>query len=89
MSAIKVARHHHSLALLGTNLSEAKVDEILTEGYRYVYLCLDNDATGEAIKLQLKWRNRLKGLYVLGLEKDIKNMNTEEFQNFLGRINPE
>lgn len=83
MSAIKVAREYHSLALLGTNFSDAKVDEVLAEGYKYVYLCLDNDATWEAIRLVLHCQKKLKNLRVKGLEKDIKEMNETEFAAFI------
>lgn len=88
MSAIKIAPHHHAAALLGTNLSEAKVHEILLEDkpYKRIYLCLDNDATYEAIKQQLRLSNRLTTMTVKPLEKDIKNMNPEEFKIFLEGI---
>jgi hypothetical protein len=88
MSAIKVAPHFHSAALLGTNISDAKVHEMLLqpEQYERIYLCLDNDATYEAVRQQLALRNRLKNLLVLGLPKDIKNMNDIEFKEYLERI---
>lgn len=88
MSAIKLAPHFHSIALLGTNLSEAKVDEILDQRPRYerVFLALDNDATAEAVRTQLRWRNRLPNLYILGLQKDIKEMDSQEFKEFLARV---
>lgn len=88
VSAIKVAKHAHSIALLGTNLSEAKLLEIMYSGdYDRVYLALDADATMEAIKTQLKWRERMPTLMVLGLHKDIKDMDKDEFTNFLERLN--
>jgi DNA primase len=87
MSAIKVAPHHHSLAIHGTNLNDSRVEEILAQPkYDRIYLCLDNDAVYEAIKLQLKWRHRLPKMLVLGLQKDIKDMNDEEFAEFLTRL---
>lgn len=87
VSAIKVAPFHHSLALLGTNLSEAKVLEILyADKYDRIYLALDNDATMEAIKTQLKWRDRMPNMMVLGLQKDIKDMDNKDFQEFLSRL---
>lgn len=87
MSAIKVAPHHHGLAILGTNLNDSRVDEILAQPkYDRIYLCLDNDAVYEAIKLQLKWRHRLPKMLVLGLQKDIKDMDEAEFTEFLGRL---
>lgn len=87
VSAIKMAPHCHSMALLGTNLSEAKVLEILyNDEYDKVFLVLDADATKEAILTQLKWRTRIKDLYVLGIEEDIKDMSDAEFKIFLERL---
>lgn len=83
VSAIKLAPYLHAVALLGTNLSEAKVEEIREEGYDHIHLALDNDATMEAVKAQLKWQHRLPQLCVRGLAKDIKDMNDEEFTALL------
>lgn len=87
MSAIKMAPHMHAIALLGTNLSEAKVDEIRENnpGYEHIILALDNDATHEAIKLQLRWASRLPGMCIQSLPKDIKDMNDDEFTDWLKR----
>ena len=87
VSAIRVAPFFHSAALMGVNLSDAKVEEIRKRKYKVVYLCLDNDATGQAVRLALKLRNKLPQLQVIGLDKDIKDMNEEEFQSFLNRLN--
>lgn len=88
MSAIKAAPYIHSVALLGTNLSETKLDEILEQEPKYnrIFLALDNDAVSEAIRTQLRWRNKVPKLYVLALQKDVKNMDEYEFQEFLRRI---
>lgn len=86
VSAIKVAPHFDALALLGTGISEAKAQEIEDGKYKYIYLCLDNDATYQAIKLQLEWRHKLPNMRVLSLEKDIKDMNEQEFKDFLRRV---
>lgn len=83
LSAIRLAPHCHSAALLGTNLSEAKVEEIKDGKYEHVYICLDNDATRVAICHQLRWRNTIPGLLIHGLGKDVKNMNTEELDRLL------
>lgn len=85
-----MAPHVDAVALLGTNLSEAKVEEIIaTRKYDRIYVCLDNDATWQAIKLTLKWKHRLPQLGVRGLGKDIKDMNDEEFTEFLLSIAPD
>lgn len=88
VSAIKLAPHCHSMALLGTNLSEAKMLEILyNDEYDKIYLSLDADATKEAILTQLKWRVRFPSLMVLGnAGADIKDMDDSEFKNFLERL---
>jgi len=85
VSAIKVAPHHDAMALLGTHLSDAKIDEIKELGYKSIYLSLDNDATGEAIKIQLACRSKLP-LLVVALHKDIKNFNKEEMAEYLTRL---
>lgn len=88
VSAMKIAPFYHSAALLGTNLAENKVDEILAQNPKYdrIYLSLDSDAVYEAIKTQLYWRSRVPNLLVLGIQKDIKNMNDTEFKEYLERL---
>ena len=87
VSAIKIAKYAHSVALMGTNLSEAKLLEIMYNGdYDRVHLTLDKDAIYEAIKTQLKWRERMPNLMVLGIPQDVKDMDKAEFANFLERI---
>lgn len=83
MSAIKLAPHTHSLALLGTHLSEAKAKEIIEASYDRVIISLDNDATYESIKTQLAFRNRIKNFYVVGLGKDIKDMTQKELNLYV------
>lgn len=86
ISAVKVSEYYDSAALLGTNFSEAKVKEVKARGYKRIYLCLDNDATGVAVRLILKYRSALPQLQVIGLDKDIKNMDEEEFETFLAKL---
>lgn len=86
LSALRLAPHVHAVALLGTNVSDAKVAEYKQGKYTRVILSLDNDATYEAIKLTLRLRGSLP-INVMGLEKDIKNMSTDEFESYLGRTN--
>lgn len=85
-SAIRMAPHMHSCALLSTNLSDAKIAEIKREGYKRVLLCLDKDATPQAIKYGLQYRQQLPALQVRGLQCDIKDMSDEEFKDFLLQI---
>lgn len=83
MSAIKVAGVCHALALMGTHFSEDKVAEVKEGGYKNVLLSLDRDALGEAIKYQFRYRKEIPGLLVASIEKDIKNMNKEEFDKYV------
>ena len=85
---MRLCPHVHSLALLGTNLNESKVEEIKREKFEHIILSLDNDATMDAVKLQLKWREALP-MCVHGLTKDIKNMNSAEFQTYLTGVLPQ
>lgn len=82
-SAYKIGTYHHSLALLGTNLNESKVDEIAEQPkYKKIVLALDNDATMQAIKLLFKWQRRLPNLEVVGLAKDLKDQTEDELTKF-------
>lgn len=86
VSALKLSPYFHTAALLGTHISDSKADEILAQKYENVFLSLDNDATFDAIKQQLKWKNRIPHMYVIGIEKDIKDMNPKEFYEYLQRV---
>lgn len=83
MSAIKLAKHTHTLALLGTNLSDGVVEEIRKAGYKKVLLSLDNDATWNAIILQIRHKNDIPGLLVASLAKDIKDMDREDLEGYV------
>lgn len=86
ISAIKLSPYYDSAALLSTNLSMAKVKEIRERKYEKVFLCLDNDATSVAVQLAVSLKYKLPGLQIIGLEKDVKNMNEEEMDSFLKRL---
>lgn len=83
MSAIKLAPYVHSMALLGTHLSDTKAEEVVAGKYDKVLISLDADATYTAIKMQLAHRNNIKNLYVAGLGKDIKDMTKGELDEYL------
>lgn len=87
MSAIRLEPHVHAVALLGTNLNEIKIEEIAeSPRYRDIYLCLDNDATSEAIRLKFRWQERLPQLRVIGLEDDVKDQSPKDFDAFLEKV---
>lgn len=83
MSAIKLAPHCHTLALMGTHLSDDKVEEIVAGNYKHVKLSLDADAVGEAIKYQIRYKSKINGLLVAPIKKDIKNFNKEELEQYV------
>lgn len=86
ISAIRMSPHMDSCALLSTNLSDGKIAEIKKRGYRRIILCLDKDATSQAIMYGLKYRSVLPNLEVRGLPCDIKDMDEEQFNHFLTRL---
>lgn len=88
VSAIKLAPHFHAAALLGTDLNEARINDIKTSGKQYerIYLALDRDATMSALRQQLELRHTLPNLNILSLPMDIKDMDKEEFETLLKRI---
>lgn len=86
VSAIKLAPYVHSAALLGTDITQAMVEEINSMKYERVYLTLDRDATMTALKSQLRLRNDLPNLLVVPLNKDVKDMSDEEIANLLRRL---
>lgn len=86
MSAMRLAPYVHAVALLGTHISEAKAEEIKEGKYKNIVLSLDPDAVGNAIKLQLYWRNKLPNMCVVGIPTDVKDMDKDEFNSYLRRI---
>lgn len=90
VSAIRLAPFVDTLALLGTNLSDSKVDEILgiNPKYQQVHLSLDADAVGDAIKTQLRLTRRgiMPNLRITAIECDVKDMDKEQFDNYLKRV---
>lgn len=80
-SACRLAGVNTGVALMGTNLLPEHID--IVRNYDYVGVALDKDATDKAIEIvrQLAGMVRTK-LIVLG--KDIKNMNEEEYDEFIG-----
>lgn len=86
VSAIRLSSFYDSVALLSTNLSPAKIKEIGEKDYKKVVLCLDNDATALAVKLTVTLRSKIKNLQMVGLAKDVKDMNQEEFDTLLKNL---
>jgi hypothetical protein len=83
MSALKLAPHTHTVALLGTHVSQQLVDEIVNGNYDRVRISLDQDAVYEAVKLQLRMRHRVPGILVASIQKDIKDFTAEEVKQYV------
>lgn len=66
-----------AVAILGTNISTEQAKEIAKYADGRVYLALDNDAFGKAIKLSVKHSHIVKMIPVL-LSEDIKDMKDDE-----------
>lgn len=79
LSALRASAYLTSVALLGTNLSEERVEEIRKVAKGQVYLALDNDAIQTAVKYVVKYRSVLP-MRLLRLDKDIKDMQQEELE---------
>lgn len=75
-----------TLALCGTLLTPDRIDEIKAQKYSNVILCLDQDATATAVKAVAWYRNKLPGMRILPLTKDVKNMTDVEMDSFLLEI---
>lgn len=81
-SAIRFSDYSTSVALLGTNLNVARMQEIVGGHLAPVYLALDADAWRRTIEHVVKYRGICKML-PLKLPKDGKDMTNEEMEQFL------
>ena len=54
VSSLKINRHMPSTSLIGTDLSDDKVQYLINTGVKHVVLWLDSDAIDKAIKLERK-----------------------------------
>lgn len=81
MSAEKVGQFgmQRGVALLGTHLDLERAEEIREiAGNKPVHIALDKDATGLAIKYYNRFGDIIPNLYVLVLDKDLKDMSRQE-----------
>lgn len=86
VSALRVNPYYDSVALLGTVFNSAKQREIRMQGYKNVIICLDKDATRTAARYSKTAGVNVPGLKVKFLNKDIKNMDDNELQEFVRDI---
>lgn len=67
------------VALLGTGLNASKVSELYAGGIDNLRIALDKDATGQAFALGRKWGVGFDTCRVIPLDKDVKDMTSQEF----------
>ena len=84
LSAIRASTYMDAVALIGTNLSENKVADIIKAKKRRVIIALDKDATGKAAILVKKYRVLFDSVELLPLDKDLKDMSRDELEDLLG-----
>lgn len=70
-----------SATLCGTELNQAKIDQLKAAGFTSGTLCLDYDASDKAIELARKWAPYFP-LKVHLIPKDFKDMTVDEFQKY-------
>jgi DNA primase len=86
VSALRVNPYFDSVALLGTTLNAEKQREIRSLRYKNIFMCLDKDATKVSARYVKNTGINIPGLKVKFLDKDIKNMDEDELQTFVGCI---
>ena len=83
LSAIRLSDYTDSVAILGTDLLRAVIQDIRRHRYDTVWLALDNDAIKRAFELRRRLQGELPNMRVMYLEKDFKNMTQEEMETKL------
>ncbi len=84
LSAIRVSEFRQGVALLGTHLNDAMIQDLLKAGYKNVILALDPDAVGKALKMKEKYSLFFNTWRVPVLTKDPKDLGRGELQKELG-----
>jgi DNA primase len=77
VSACVASSCFNSIALLGTNIPDESIKYLIR--YDKLYIALDDDATGKAIKLQ-KQLNYYRPTFIVPLKKDIKYYSSFELE---------
>ena len=86
-SALRVASQGiDALALCGTLLNLNRIYEIKNQGYKTVYLCLDEDATRQAIAHAVAYKARLPALRIMELSDDVKDMDAQDMELFIQEV---
>lgn len=75
-----------AVALLGTTINDERAAEMLSAGYTKVIVCLDNDATDQAVRQVLKLRSSSM-FNIKPLEgSDVKDMDDASFDKFVSEV---
>lgn len=85
ISALRAAEFCTSVALLGTEMSQEKFEEIVrVAGNKTIWLALDKDALKKGFELLKRYRLYFPNLNLLFIQKDIKNLTTSQLQSYGG-----
>jgi hypothetical protein len=82
-SAARLGDRYTGIALLGTHLKKEYLPYILH--YDRIIICLDKDASQKAVKLR-NYLVNYKDTNVVFLQKDIKDMTADEYNQFLDKL---
>lgn len=86
-SALRIASQGvDAVALCGTLLNLNRIYEIKAQGYKTVFLCLDEDATRQAVAHAVAYKARLPALRIMELKDDIKDMDATDFELFIQEV---
>src|SRR5690606_11460012 len=80
-SACSVARCSDAIGLLGTNLTQFTIKEIVDKGFEIVYIGLDPDARGKQLKLLSQLRPFVNAKIVNFPDDPISEEHTSELQS--------
>lgn len=82
-SAIRASQYMDAVALTGTSLNIEQACDIAAAGHGRIYLALDQDAAGVAVRMATRYRGTLPNMRVVRLEgPDIKDMTDAEADEF-------
>lgn len=82
-SAIKAARNADAVALLGTNLSDTVIYEIIKADYADITVALDKDAKLKALQMVKELTGVFNSVRFEPLDKDIKDMSAFEIYEIM------
>lgn len=84
LSAYRCSEFAHSAALLGTDLNDEKILDILRGGFRDIVIALDPDAVSKEIKLVNKYKLFFNSMRGASLSNDPKDLHPIQLKEELG-----